>query len=119
VEDDSQSLAHSLMPINLAAELVWARVYQASGAPTQPKEDVLNSIATTLSVLGEIYEYDANPKRAMRRLSRSEIEGGRFTGGARELQFIDGRPPRRYLGVRAEDVATTIVALKREITNER
>ena len=33
-------------------------------------------------------------------------------GGAQELRFIDGRPPRRALAVLADNLAATIEALR-------
>jgi hypothetical protein len=103
--------AHALVPLKLAAQLVWAKVYESRNLGLE-KTDLLNSIASTLAVLGTIYEYRTDPQVPARPLSRSEIEGGMFRGGAEELHFIDGRAPRRFLAVVTADVAITIEALK-------
>ncbi len=107
---DPDDFAHSLIPVTLAAQLVWARVYQGC-PPALENELLLNAIASNLMVHGRIFEYQEDPSRGVRRLCRSEIEGGAFCGGGRELHFSDGRPPRRYLAVPTEAVPKTIEAL--------
>jgi hypothetical protein len=77
------------------------------------KEQLLDSIATTICVVAGIYEYEvADSQKPARRLSHVELQGGMFKGGAKELRFIDGRPPRRALAVTADDLAATIEALR-------
>ena len=105
---------HSLIPLKLAAALVWNRFYIGRVSAPAWQESMLNSIAATFSVIGKIYEYNPNdPTDSIRLLSRIEIEGGMFKQGGDELHFIDGRPPRRSLAVRAESVSATIEALTR------
>jgi hypothetical protein len=66
----------------------------------------------SISVLTSIYEYNEDSHQPARRLSHAELEGGMFKAGGKELRFIDGRPPRHFLAVTAEDVAAAIKALK-------
>jgi hypothetical protein len=113
VPDGRKIPVHSLVPLKLAAELVWARVYEGRPSPGAAKEELLNSIASTLSLLTAIYEYEpASGSRGVRELSRGALEGGIFIGGAEELQFSDGRPPRRFLAIAADDISKAITALK-------
>ena len=97
--------------MTLAAQLVWARLYEGR-TPELDKEALLDAIAANLMVHGEIYEFERDPGRGVRRLARSEVEGGTFQGGAKALHFADGRPPRRFLAVPAESITATIEALQ-------
>jgi hypothetical protein len=108
--DAPQNLAHSLVPLRLAAELVWAKVYQ--GRSSAAKDELLNSIAFTFSLLTTIYEYEPESRSPARELSRAELDHGIFVGGAEELQFRNGRPPRRFLAIAADDISKAIEALK-------
>ena len=82
----SEKLAHTLVPVVLAAELVWARVYEGQ-ALQLGKEALLDAIAGNLMVPGDIYEFDKDPSLGVRKLARSEIEGGAFRRGAKELHL--------------------------------
>ena len=76
-------------------------------------EQLLDSIATTISVVAAIHEYEVTDShQPARQLSHAELQGGMFKGGAKELRLIDGRRPRRALAVTAQDIAATIEALK-------
>ena len=109
MSESSDTFPHSLVPLDLAALQVMHAIY--SEQPT-PGETLLDSIAATIAVIAAIYEYGPDSRQRARQLSQSEIEGGMFKGGARELRFIDGRPPRGSLAVTAADVAATIRALE-------
>lgn len=104
----ADTLPHTLVPVALAVEVVWTRVYDDGKPAADAKERLLDSIASTLAVTGRLYEYvgDAKP----RALSRADIRGGVFKGGGRELHFADGRPPRRHLAVPTDDVPAVIQA---------
>ena len=108
--DAASDLPHTLLPLRLAAELIFSKVYE--GRVVTSREEALDSIASTIAVLAPIYEYSTDSQQPARRLSRIELEGGMFKGGARELRFIDGRPPRHSLAVAANDVTHTIETLK-------
>jgi hypothetical protein len=111
---DRDALAHSLMPLKLAAELVLQRVYEGRTPGRNRREDLLNSIASTLAAIGAVYEYDeSNSHRAPRPIPSSAIGAGVFSGGAQELHFLDGRPPIRRLAIAPETVSETVEALKR------
>lgn len=108
--DESARLAHSLVPLKLAAELIFTKVYE--GRTIAARGPLLDSIASTIAVLSAIYEYNRDPGLPPRLLTRMEIEGGMFRGGAGEMRFIDGRAPLSSLAVSADDLAATIEALK-------
>ena len=105
-EEPQRHLAHTLMPLKLAAELIFSKVYAERSVGR--REDMLDSIATTIAVLAPIYEYGLDSHQLPRALSRSDLEGGMFKGGALRLQFIDGRQPRTSLAVSADDVSATL-----------
>jgi hypothetical protein len=110
VPEAPEDLPHTLLPLRLAAELIFSKVYE--GRVVTSREEILDSIASTIAVLAPIYEYSADSHQPARPLSRLELEGGMFKGGARELRFIDGRQPRMSLAVAANDVTHTIETLK-------
>jgi hypothetical protein len=110
---DASELVHTLLPLRLAAEVIFSKVYAGGAAMVADRDQQLDSIASTLAVLAAIYEYTTDSHHPARRLSRFETEGGMFRGGARELHFIDGRRPRISLAVAANDVTTTIERLKK------
>jgi hypothetical protein len=111
VPGPSDQLAHTLVPLRLAAELVFSKLYE--GRHVASREEVLDSIATTIAVLAPIYEYSIDATNPARRLSRFELEGGMFKGGALRIHFIDGRQPRTQLAIAANDVSDTIETLKK------
>jgi hypothetical protein len=70
----SLRLPHSLVPLNLAAEHIRRAVY-ADRPGLIDKDQLLDSIATTISVVARIYEYDAaHSNVGARQLSRIELE---------------------------------------------
>jgi hypothetical protein len=111
--DPSDTLPHTLVPVALAVEVIWGRVYDDGKPAPETKERLLNSIASTLSVTGRLYEYvdDAKP----RALSPADIKGGVFKGGGKELHFSDGRPARRHLAVPTDDVPAAIQMERRKL----
>ena len=110
MSEESERLAHTLMPLKLAAELIFSKLY--ADRSVGRRDEMLDSIATTIAVLAPIYEYGPDSHQRPRALSRAELEGGMFKGGALTLQFIDGRIARTSLAVSADDVSATIQALK-------
>src|SRR5688572_18974858 len=74
VSDVPDDLVHKLVPLRLAAELIFSKVYE--GQHIDSREEVLDSIASTIATVAPIYEYGANPTQPARRLSRFELEGG-------------------------------------------
>ena len=112
----SDTLPHTLVPLALAVQVIWSRVYEGGAPAGDAKERLLDSIASTLCVTGRLYEYvgEARP----RRLSPTEIRGGTFQGGGRELHFADGRPPRRHLAVPSDDVPIAIEVERRRLIGE-
>jgi hypothetical protein len=76
------------------------------------RDELLDAIASTLSLVGPVYEFDTNPDALPREIGKEDLEEGIFRGGANELHFPDDRPPKRLLAVAAEDVTATIEVLK-------
>ena len=114
VPEDPQQLAHNLIPLKLAAEVVWNKVYAARHGAAK-REDKLISIALTLCAMGDVFQYEPDSRRVPRRLSPSDMDGGLFRAGGQELNFIDGRATIRYLAVEPDCVSKTIEALKKEL----
>jgi hypothetical protein len=111
MSDHAGTERHSLVPLDLAAEVIRQNIY-TDRLSSLSRQELLDSIATTISVVATIYEYKPDGHSAARPLSRLELNEGMFKGGAKELRFIDGRAPRRCLAVNSADIADTIEALR-------
>jgi len=90
-------LPHSLVPLALAVLLVRAKLPGAAGADP-------NAVAAMIASAVPVFEYWNNPLRLPRPLPASALRDSVFRDGGQELRFVDGRPPRYRLAVRAEDV---------------
>lgn len=106
------TLPHTLVPVALAVQVIWSRVYPGSSPTSRAGESLLNSFAATLAKVGTLYEYLDGAKPSA--LARAQVLGGEFRGGGRELHFDDGRAPRRHLAVPADDVPKAIEAVRRQ-----
>ena len=110
MSDDPQELSHTLVPLPLACEVIFDKVY-----PTLPqdlsREQLLNSIASTIAAVATIYEYSTQ-SGVSRRLSIAELVGGTFNRAGKELVFADGRKPRTSLAASANDIAAVVERLK-------
>jgi len=101
---DHEDVPHTLIPLGLAVGLVRSKVYADRRLTDQGPEGDLNILASFVAGTVAVYEYATDPSRAPRVLRRSELEGGIFRDGGKELRFIDGRATKRYLAVNALDV---------------
>ena len=102
-------LPHSLVPLALAVLLVRTKVY--SEAPNNPAAEY-DALATVIAAIVPIYEYSQDPGRLPQSLMARSMRGGLFRRGGKELHFLDGRPSKHLLAVRADDVASAIEVLK-------
>jgi hypothetical protein len=110
---DHEDLAHTLIPLGLAVGLVRSKVYAERKLTGQGYRGDLNVLASFVAGTVPVYEYVTDPSRAPRALRRSELEGGLFRDGGKELSFIDGRATKRFLAVNALDVEC-VTSLLRE-----
>ena len=104
---------HTLVPLSLAAQLVFIEVYGSGflGART-PTEEKLNAVATAISALVPIFEYEENSAHRARLVPETELARGRFKSGAKELHFNDLRRSRHLLAVSATDVSYVVRLLE-------
>ena len=101
---DHEDVPHTLIPLGLAVGLVRSKVYAERRLTDQGFMGDLNILASFVASTVPVYEYATDPSRAPRVLRRSELEGGMFRDGGKELRFIDGRATKRYLALNALDV---------------
>jgi hypothetical protein len=96
-------LPHSLVPLALAVSLVRFRF--AGVAEMDP-----NAVATLIASRVPVFECWPNPLRLPRPLANA-LRDGVFCDEGRELRFMDGRPSKYRLAVRAEDVDCAVEML--------
>jgi len=107
-----EELGHTLIPLALAAGVVRKKVYDDRRVTTGGLEGDLNMLACFVAAMIPLYEYPPEPSGPARALNRSEVEGGVFRNGGRELRFINGRPAKYNLAVSANDIAAIVALLK-------
>jgi hypothetical protein len=108
-----RSPAHDLVPLDLAAAMIFRRVYEEQMLVGVASRDGahIDGIAYTIAAMCPIYVYEADG-RAVRQLSEQEVARGLFRNGARELHFIDGRPSVRNLAVATASIEAVLKALQ-------
>jgi hypothetical protein len=100
-------LSHSLMPLELAVTLVRNNVYASRpGAPSSEPDAIARFIAASVP----IYECSKDPSTRPSAVRRDH--DGLFRKGGRELHFLDGRPIKKDLAVKADDVECVIAMLR-------
>lgn len=109
---DHEDVPHTLIPLGLAVGLVRSKVYAERRLTGQGLKADLNVLASFIAGTVPVYEYATDPSKAPRALRRSELEGGMFRDGGKELFFIDGRATKRYLAVNAVDVECVTSVLR-------
>lgn len=95
--DSGGSAEIELVPIPLAAQLVYDRVH--GGASTTLSEESLARVATLISVFTTLYL-----RTNGRALSPEEVAGGAFTGSGWHIVFADGRASLEDLAVTRDSV---------------
>ena len=103
-----------MVPLALAVQVIWAKVYERRHNVGQAKEQLLNSLAGMLLAMVTVYEYTPDSEAAPRIVPAKQLSGGMFKGGGKELRFLDGRPPRRNLAVAADEVTIVIEKLQQD-----
>ncbi len=108
-----RSPAHDLVPLDLAAAMIFRKVYEERMMVGVKSRDGahIDGIAYTIAAMCPIYVYEADG-RAVRKLSEQEVSRGLFRNGARELHFIDGRPSVRNLAVSTGTIEAVLSALQ-------
>jgi hypothetical protein len=99
------------MPLELAVLLVREKVYRAGERNAPPARSDPDAIAGFIATMIPVYEYSADasvPPRMLFNVHRNSV----FSHGGREVQFLDGRPGKRLLAVRADDVSCVVAMLK-------
>jgi hypothetical protein len=96
-------LPHTLVPLALAVSVVRSRVAAVAGADP-------DAVATLIASAVPVFEYWDTPLRLPQPLANILREGV-FRDAGRELHFVDGRPTKYRLAVRAADVDCVIEML--------
>jgi hypothetical protein len=100
---------HDLVPVPLAARMVYERAYGAS-PPAAHLTDRLNGLAYWLARLGTMYAMDEG-NCAPRRLSPRDLSSGHFRHGGGELHFLDDRSPITDIAVTQDCIEKAVNAL--------
>ena len=108
----SSTLPHTLVPLALAVHVVWSQAFEGRVPGASKKDEVLNTIAAQLTAKSKIYEYLPDANTRPRALTPSELQGGTWVDGGREIRFEDGRPAKRHLAIAAKDVTTAIALMR-------
>jgi hypothetical protein len=96
---------HELVPLELAVRSIQQRAYPEQSLATFLNEQ-LNGIAYAVVALVPLYQADSAGK--VRAVTRDELQHGYFRQGAKELHFLDNRPPLKALAVTASGVETVV-----------
>jgi hypothetical protein len=105
----SDTLSHSLVPIELAVMLVRDKVFGRLDVAKEHSDP--DAVATFIAATVPVYEYSNDPAdrpRALIYCARDSV----FKNAGRELHFLDGRPTKYKLAVKADDVGCVIAMLK-------
>ena len=104
-----EKAADDLVPLELAVETVYARVYEAQHRKAGLVRSVeqLNGIAHAIAALVPVFTYDKDPA-SVHRLGDQELEKGLFREGGRIMVFLDGRAPMRTFAVSSEALDTVV-----------
>ena len=103
---------HDLVPVPLAARIVYQRAYGVP-PPEAHLDERLNGLAYRLANAGGVYALEGS-KAGPRRLSPNEIASGHFRYGGKELHFLDERAPVLHIGVTKECIEKAIRAISLE-----
>jgi hypothetical protein len=109
---DHEDVPHTLLPLVLAVGLVRHKVYDDQPLTDQGREGDFSMLANFMAEIIPIYEYSLDASRSPRVLGKHELGGGMFRDGAKELRFIDGRPPLLHMAVNATDVECVLSLLR-------
>jgi hypothetical protein len=116
---DHEDVPHTLLPLVLAVGLVRHKVYDDQPLTDQGREGDFSMLANFMAEIIPIYEYSLDASRSPRVLGKHELGGGMFRDGAKELRFIDGRPPLLHMAVNATDVECVLSLLRARSARRR
>jgi hypothetical protein len=98
-------LPHTLVPLCLAVIVVRERIKDV----VEPGSAEPDAIATFIASVLPIYEYGGpRPPRLLMRSNRHGV----FRDGGRVLEFLDGRPSKHLLAVKAEEIPCIVEMIK-------
>jgi hypothetical protein len=103
---------HDLMPLDMAVATVFRRAYERRMQPrgnVRPTGD-LDGLAYTLAELTPLYTYEADG-HSIRELSKGDLAGALFRGGAKTLVYVDGRAPVTNLAINVKSLPAIIELL--------
>ena len=108
---------HALLPLELAVRTIFRRVYEErlAQAVSSRHDAHLDGLAYTVASLSPIYVCQDLAGKNVRRLSGEELSTGLFRDGARDMHFMDGRPPLRGLALHVDAVQRIIEILLHEL----
>jgi hypothetical protein len=103
---------HDLIPLELAAGTIFRRVYSERTQFHGPARLTaqLDGLAYAIAELVPIYGCEQNGV-AVRLLSKDELKGALFEGGAKTITYVDGRPAIDGLAMNARHIEPMIAAL--------
>lgn len=107
---------HELIPIALAARILYQRVHGAL-LPEPHLAERLNGLAYRLARLGGVYSLGGKHSTP-RRVSPSEVAKGYFRYGAKELHFLNGRAPLAAIAVTEQCIEAAARAMAADAESE-
>lgn len=110
--DPGTPSAHDLMPLEMAASMVFRRVYEKRALVGLRRTEArhLDGLAYTIAELAAVYIYDTDGS-SLRRISDDELRGALFQDGAKSISYVDGRKRITNLAVSIKDVEAIIGTL--------
>ena len=101
---------HDLVPLDLVVAQIWRDIYGGFGDTVPSRKGAhLDGLAYTVAVFCPIYVYEHSTSR---RVTPEEISNCLFRDGAKEIRFVDGRPPLKNLAIAAKAAPALIRVLK-------
>lgn len=102
---------HELVPLNLAAAVVFKRVYEDRTLVSGGRSTAhLDGMAYVMTSLVPVFRYELNGA-LVGQLQPAELAGGLFRDGGKVLYFVDGRAEIALIGVRASDIDYVVTSL--------
>lgn len=109
---------HELVPLNLAAAVVFRRVYEDRTLLSGGRSTAhLDGMAYVMTSLVPVFRYEPNGA-LVGQIQPDELAGGLFRDGGKALYFVDGRAEIALMGVRASDIDYVVTSLIRQFPLE-
>lgn len=118
VDESRVEFQHDLIPLPVAARVVYARIYEDKTASRGASLllERLDDVAAAIAGLASLYAYEPARSSAVRRLTPGELQGGTFRSAGNELHFNNGREPLRNMAVARADLEQVIALLEESPT---